>query len=197
MTRTKTLLRALLGVGAAGAIAAFGTFSAFSSTTENPNNKIATGTVVLTDNDGNPGQALIDLSDAKPGQPYDQCIRITYTGSLPATMKMYVPDAIGANGDDLDLEVTPGTVTDPTFKSCTGWATTESDLWGDGLGGNKTLDDFQVAHNAFSNGLGHAPGGTFTNGESQVYRFRVHVRDTAAQNTTTNTFAIKFEAHNT
>src|SRR5918997_1696610 len=62
MTRTKTILRALLGVGAAGAIAAFGTFSAFSSTTDNPGNQITTGTVTL-DNNGNGFGGLLTLDD--------------------------------------------------------------------------------------------------------------------------------------
>src|SRR5687768_11709052 len=107
MTRTKTLLRALLGVGAAGAIAAFGTFSAFSSTTDNPNNKIATGTVVLGDNDSGVNK-LIDISGAKPGLDYDRCFIVTYTGTLPADVKLTIPAAVGALGSHIDLEVTPG-----------------------------------------------------------------------------------------
>ncbi len=196
MTRTKTLLRALLGVGAAGAIAAFGTFSAFSSTTDNPGNKIATGTVVLSDND-NGVDKLIDISGAKPGVDYDRCFRVTYTGSLAADVKLSIPAAVGALGSDIDLEVTPGTQSGtPAFGDCAGFSA-GSDIWGDGPGGTKTLADFQSTHNAWGNGLPHNPSdGQWDQNDSTVYRFRVRVRDSAAQNAQTNAFTVKFEAQN-
>ena len=196
MTRTKTILRALLGVGAAGAIAAFGTFSAFSSTTDNPGNTIATGTVVLGDND-NGVDKLIDISAAKPSQNYDRCFKVTYTGTLASDVKLTIPAAVGALGSDIDLEVAPGTQTGtPPFGDCTNF-TPGADIYGDGPGGTNTLADFQTTHNLWSNGLLTNPSdGKWDQNDSTVYRFRVRVRDTAAQNASTNAFTVKFEAQN-
>ena len=47
----KLALTALIVSGVAG-VMAFGTYSAFSSTTSNPNNNFATGSVSISDNDG-------------------------------------------------------------------------------------------------------------------------------------------------
>src|SRR5829696_6536731 len=107
MTRTKSLLRSLLLIGAAGAVAAFGTFSAFSSTTENPGNQIDTGTVALSDNDA--GSALYSVAGAVAGTTVDRCITVTYTGNMAADVRLYLPDAVGALGPYVDMVVTAGT----------------------------------------------------------------------------------------
>ena len=196
MTRTKTVLRALLGVGAAGAIAAFGTFSAFSSTTDNAGNQIATGSVAIADNDGGASK-LIDISGAKPGTNYDRCIRVTYTGTLPADVKLSVPTTVGALASDLDLDVTPGTLPGSTtaFGDCTGFA---ADAGGNIFGDNAadTLATFRSAHNDWTTGLQHNPGGSWTESESVVYRFRVNVQDDASQGAATDAFTVKWEARN-
>jgi hypothetical protein len=193
MTRTKTVLRALLGVGAAGAIAAFGTFSAFSSTTDNPGNQIATGSVVITDNDLGVSK-LIDISGAKPGVDYDRCIRVTYSGTLAADVKLSMPTAVGALASDLDLDVTPGTLPGgtTTFGDCTGFsADAGGNIFGNGAG--DTLATFQSTYNSWANGLA---GGAWNQGDSKVYRFRVNVQDDAPQGANTGAFTVKWEARN-
>ena len=196
MTRTKTVLRALLGVGAAGAIAAFGTFSAFSSTTDNPGNTIATGSVAISDNDGGVSK-LIEISGAKPGTDYDRCIRVTYTGTLPADVKLSVPNTVGVLASDLELDVTPGTLPGTTtgFGDCTGFT---ADAGGNIFGSNAadTLATFRASHNDWTNGLAHNPGGSWTQSESVVYRFRVNVQDDAPQGVATDAFTVKWEARN-
>ena len=196
MTRTKTILRALLGVGAAGAIAAFGTFSAFSSTTDNPGNTIATGTVAISDNDGGASK-LIDISGAKPSTNYDRCIRVTYTGTLAADVKLSIPDAVGALASDLDLDVTPGALppTTTTFGDCTGFtADAGGNIFGDG--GSDTLATFKSSYADWTTGLQHNPGGSWTQGETVAYRFRVNVQDDAPQGAATSAFTVKWEARN-
>lgn len=194
MTRTKTVLRAMLGVGAAGAIAAFGTFSAFSSTTDNPGNQIATGSVAISDNDGGVN-TLIDISGAKPGTPYDKCIQVTYTGTLAADVKLSVPSTLGALASDLDLDITPGTLSDTsTFGSCTSFTASGGNIFGDGAG--DTLAAFRSAHNDWTTGLLHSPGGSWVENEVVAYRFRVNVQDDAPQGANTGAFTVNWEARN-
>ena len=80
MSTTKKVLRTVVVLGLIGAFAAVGAFSAFSSQTENPSNQITAGTVDLADNDS--GTALYNLTNAKPSDPQQRCIEVSYTGSL-------------------------------------------------------------------------------------------------------------------
>jgi len=67
------------------------TAAAFTASTENSGNQWQAGSVVLTDSDN--GAALFDSSRdsaLQPGSTRARCIRVDYTGSLPATIKLYV-----------------------------------------------------------------------------------------------------------
>lgn len=67
------------------------TAAAFSATTDNSGNTWQTGSVVLTDSDG--GSALFDStrdSGLQPASTRSRCIRVDYTGSLPANVRLYV-----------------------------------------------------------------------------------------------------------
>ena len=190
MTRTKTVLRAMLGVGAAGAIAAFGTFSAFSSTTDNPGNRLTTGTVQLSDNDV--GQAAYLGTGLKAGDELKKCIKVDYTG-LDADVKLYVPDAVGALAQYVDLTITPGTQATPN-TNCTGFT---ADASGPVFAG--TLSGFRAAHNSWTNGLVDNPGSTtkWANGNSVVYEVKARVQDdNNAQGKDTNLHQLVWEARN-
>ncbi|WP_179224529.1 hypothetical protein [Geodermatophilus pulveris] len=71
------------------------THAAFSASTDNPGNSWQTGSVVLADSDS--GSALFTTDSAvsphdgalRPGSTRSRCIRIDYTGSLPADVRMY------------------------------------------------------------------------------------------------------------
>jgi hypothetical protein len=191
MTRTKSLLRSLLLIGAAGAIAAFGTFSAFSSTTENPGNKIDSGTVALSDNDSN--AALYDVTGAKAGTTVDRCITVTYTGSLGADVKLYLPDAVGALGQYVNMTVTPGTDPSPSFGDCSGFTADGAALF------TGTLAGFRTAHNSWANGLVDNPGSAtkWAQGNAVTYRVQLTVQDdNNAQGLATGTHRLMWEARN-
>jgi hypothetical protein len=67
------------------------TAAAFTASTDNAGNTWQAGSVVLADNDG--GSALFDStrdSALQPGSTRPRCIRVDYTGSLPANIKLYV-----------------------------------------------------------------------------------------------------------
>jgi predicted ribosomally synthesized peptide with SipW-like signal peptide len=191
MSKTKSLLRSLLLIGAAGALAAFGTFSAFSSTTENPGNQIASGNVALGDNDSN--SALYDVSGAEAGTTVDRCITVTYSGSLDADVKVYLPDAVGALGQYVDMTVTPGTDPTPVFGDCTGFVADGAPLF------SGTLAGFRTAHSSWANGLVDNPGSStkWAQGNSVTYRVQLTVQDdNNAQGKSTGTHRIMWEARN-
>ena len=178
--------------GAAGLVG-LGTYSAFSATTANSGNNITAGTVVLGDNDS--GSAMYNVTNAKPGDSVQQCIKVNYTGSLASTVKLYTTSSIGALGPYIDVQIRTGSGS-PTFPGCTGFTPDASDIY------SGTLANFGTTYNSYANGLLDAGPGNNTswvNGDSVVYRFTLTLQASApdaAQGTTTGSHAFTFEARN-
>ena len=170
--RTKVLLTVLCA-GALGSLAAMSVFGAFSATTTNAGNEFSAGTVAIGDNDAN--AALYTLSNAKPGDSVEKCIKVTYTGSLDADVHLYTTSSIGSLGQYVDLTITPGTQATPTFPSCTGF---EADSGGSIYSG--TLAGFGAANDSYANGVVDNPGDHHQVGERQLGRLPDH-RDPAEQ----------------
>lgn len=172
MRKTRQLLLTLLIVGMVG-LATFATFSAFSSTTENAGNSFAAGTVYISDNDA--GSAMYSLSNQKPGTTTSKCIKVTYSGSLDADVKLYTTSTIGAVGQYVNLTITPGTQTTSVFPDCTGFV---ADATGALYSG--TLANFASTYGSYAAGLADFPGTLATKwvtNDSVVYRFDVSVQD--------------------
>jgi predicted ribosomally synthesized peptide with SipW-like signal peptide len=192
--RTK-ILRTLLVLGIVACIAGAGVFSAFSSQTDNPGNVVTAGTVTLEDNDG--GSALYAMSAAKPGESKTSCIKVTYKGSLPSTVKFFTPSTIGELGPNVNLKVEAGTATSSTFPSCEGFAAF-------GSGGTVyegTLAAFATEHSSFANGITTNPSGAtkWETNNSVVYRVTATLSASApesAQGKTTGTHILRWEAQN-
>ncbi len=117
-TRNKVLASTLV-VGVLGGLAALGVFGAFSATTQNSGNEISTGTIDLTDNDA--GQALFNITDAKPGDSWTRCIKVSYSGSLSAEMRAYLQSTPGPITPYLSAVVERGSQPTSTFPGCTGF----------------------------------------------------------------------------
>ncbi len=67
------------------------THAAFTASTDNVGNSWQTGSVVLADSDSEAALFSTALDSAlKPGSTGSRCIRLDYTGSLPADIHMYV-----------------------------------------------------------------------------------------------------------
>jgi predicted ribosomally synthesized peptide with SipW-like signal peptide len=194
MTRARKLALSAVVLAAAVAVVGLGTYSAFSATTTNSGNSIAAGTVVLGDNDVN--AAMYSVTNQKPGDTFQQCIKVDYTGSLSSTVKLYTASTIGSLGPYIDLQIRTGSGS-PTFPGCSGFSPDGSDLY------NGTLANFASTYTNWSNGLLDAgPGGntSWINGNSVVYRFTLTLQSSApdaAQNTSTGSHAITWEARNT
>jgi predicted ribosomally synthesized peptide with SipW-like signal peptide len=192
--RTK-VLRTLVVLGIVACIAGAGVFSAFSSQTDNPGNSVTSGTVVLSDNDA--GSALYALSNAKPGDSQASCIKVTYSGSLDSSVRIYTPSTVGALAPSVNLKIEPGTQATPSFPSCTGFTPD-----GGGALYEGTLSGFAGEHGSFANGIADNPGTVATKwstGDSVVYRVTATLAANApdsAQGQSTGNHVIRWEAQN-
>lgn len=145
------------------------TRAAFTGATGDPGSHWASGTVVIGDDDA--GSALFTASGLLPGDTGERCIKVTYTGTLPATVKLYATGLGGSLGGNVDLVVqqaTAGGNTGSYGAGCAGFSGTQ--LYAGTLAGFA------------STATGHASGvGTFApTGPNQylVYRF-VYTLDAA------------------
>jgi Camelysin metallo-endopeptidase len=188
------LLMTLLVIGAVGAVAGLGAFSAFSSQTTNAGNSFAAGTVNLTDNDA--GAAMYSVTNRKPGQQVQQCIKLTYDGTLPADVKLYTLSTINALGGYVDLTIDKGTATGATFPGC-GTFTSEANIY------TGTLGAFATAKNSYANGVAAFPASQtqWNQNDTLVYRFTLTLQDDNNANggatpLSTGSHTFTFEARN-
>lgn len=144
-TRDKTLL-SLIVVGVLGSLVAFGVYGLFTATTQNAGNEISAGTVAFSDNDA--GSALYNISGAAPGDSVTRCIKVTYTGSLPAEVRLYSPSSPGTLAQYVDVTITQGTQATSVFPDCTGF--TPDSL---GVIYSGTLQNFEQTHTNYANGI--------------------------------------------
>ena len=117
--RRHKLLASALVVGVLGTVAAGGVFGLFSATTQNAGNEISTGTVALFDNDN--GSAQFNIQNAKPGDSWSRCIKISYAGTLPADVRQYIQAGPTLVGQYLSLKLETGSQATSSFPDCTGF----------------------------------------------------------------------------
>jgi hypothetical protein len=190
MDRTTKIARTLVVLVAVAGLATLGAFSAFTSQANNHNNRVSSGTVTLADNDG--GTALYDFTNAKPGDSQTSCIRVNYTGSLGANVRLYTPDTIGVLGPQVNLKVEPGSQASPSFPSCTGFSADGAAIF------DSALSTFPTS---YAGGVVDSPGAgsAWTNGDAVVYRVTATLSAGApdsAQGATTGLHTIRWEAQN-
>jgi Camelysin metallo-endopeptidase len=190
--RDKVLASALV-VGVLGGVTALGIFGQFSATTQNSGNEISTGTVALSDNDA--GQAMFNITDAQPGDSWVRCIRVSYSGSLPAEVRTYLQSTPGPLTPYLSLKYEKGTQATSTFPDCTGF-TPDS--------GNGTIYEGPISSALFGNwdsGLAVVPGSqsAWNQGDSVVLRVTLGLSEetpNATQGATTGSATVVWEARN-
>jgi len=150
--------------------------------------------VVLGDNDL--GASLYNISNAKPGESVSKCIKVTYTGSLDADVHLYTTSSIGTLGQYVELTITPGTQTSPSFPSCTGFTPDSGGALYTG-----TLSAFATAKSSYANGLVDYPGSAtkWQANESVVYQVTVGLQSSApesAEGLSTGSHTFTWEARN-
>jgi len=179
MSLGRKILASALVIGLAVLIAGAATWSSFASTTANPSNAFSAGTVAISDNDGG---TTLSMPAFSPGGSSSGCIKVTYTGSLAAAVRMYATTT-GSLAQYLNLTVTRGTQASPTFPSCTGFTADATNYIGSGAGVmySGTLANFSSTYTNFASGLVDAPGSpqTWNNGSSHIYMLTVSLPSAA------------------
>ena len=142
------------------------THAAFSASTGNADNSWQTGSVVLADSDS--GTALFSTTTdglLKPGLPQSRCIRLDYTGSLQADIRMYVGtpgDGATALDPYLVMSVERGADVSPTTTvpaDCTGFPSTGTFLDGathtdaPTVENSRTLAHLRAQHRDYATGI--------------------------------------------
>jgi predicted ribosomally synthesized peptide with SipW-like signal peptide len=160
----------LLLVAALGLAAGSATWSAFSTSTDSSSNSFTTGTVSLEDNDLD--AAVLSLSNAKRGDNAVGCVRVTYSGSLPANVRMWATTT-GGLASYLDIKVRRGSSTG-SFPNCPVFTDDGTDHigQGDGVIYNGALSGFHSAGSPLLEPSAGSPE-TWTNGEDHVYEITV------------------------
>jgi hypothetical protein len=185
--RARKVLLSLVVIGMVGTVAGLGAYSAFTSTTTNSGNSFASGTVSLTDNDA--GAAMYNVSNQKPGDSVTRCIKVDYTGSVDADVKLYT-NSIGSLGQYIDVQVRTGTG-NPAFSGCTGFTPDAADIY------NDTLANFPTSYATGILDAGPGANTKWVANDSVVYRFTLTLRSSApdaAQGLTTGSHAFTWEA---
>jgi hypothetical protein len=191
----RKLLLTLLALTALAVTAGSATYAAFSGTTSSTGNAFSAGSVSLSDDDSD--TALLSLSGAKPGNSDTGCIRVTYTGSLDATVRIYATLA-GALAPYLDVTVTRGTDPSPSFDSCAGFTADGTNYIGQGPGViySGTLAAFP------SNWAGgvvdptSASPATWSTSTSRSYRISVSLQNDPAAQGLSGSASFTWEARN-
>ena len=171
----KKILATIGVLGVVVSVAGFATFSAFSSTTTNSGNQFDAGTVYISDNDS--GAAMYSVSNQKPGDSVQKCIKVTYTGTLDSSVKIYA-SAVGAVGQYITLLVETGSGS-PTFPGCTGFTADASPTLYSG-----TLKGFADTYTSYASGLADNPGTAtkWITNDAVVYRFTLTMQDNNSAN---------------
>ena len=169
-----------------GGMGSYGAFSAFTANTSNANNTIQSGSVAISDTDSVGGTAgvLYSATNQKPGAangPAPRCIRVTYSGSLTANVRLYRGSL--TNGDQFQLKIERGTglTAANNTMSCTGFTPDATNP----VAYDGTLAAFPTSF-ASSTVHGKDAGAAWSSGQSVDYRFTIYVIDDATPNAQTS-----------
>jgi hypothetical protein len=154
-----TALALVAGLLGSGALVWQGTSAVFSSTTANSGNSWTLGSVTLADDDSS--SALFAVPSMVPGDNGENCITVSYTGDVAATVTLYASASADASSvaQYVDLVVEEGS--GGGFGDCTGFVAGGAPIY------SGTLANFTSTKTNHGNGVGSwAPTGT----ASTVYR---------------------------
>ena len=174
------------------------TWSNLNATATNPSNSFTAGTVQIGSNSGS--SAVLSLTNAKPGAVSTGCIKVTYTGTLPANVKLYGAGTGTGLNQYLTLVVTRGTFSGtPTAGSCTGFTADTTNYISQGAGvvysGNLSAWPGSAATALVDPTA--ASAATWTAGTSHGYQLQATLQSSAAGQGLNGAETFTFEADNT
>lgn len=194
-SKARKLLLTALVIGVVGAGMSVGTYAVFSATTDNTGNSFAAGTVAISDNDA--GAAMLSLANAKPADSDSACIRISYTGTLNSTVRLY-GTVSGSLASYLTLTVTRGTDSAPSFDSCANFTADATNYLGAGAGViyQGSLASYPATYAAGI--VDPIPGSpeTWVTNEVHSYRYTISLDDNNAAQGLTGSASFTWEARN-
>jgi hypothetical protein len=162
-------------------------YAAFSSTTTNPGNSWAAGTVTISDDDS--GTAMFAATGLTPSSSAGvKCIKVTYTGNVAAPVKLNGANITGTLGTYLNLTIDVGAAAGPgAFANCGAFAVSSS-IYSPG-----TVAAFNSSYTSYAAGLstGWTPS---VNGDYRVFRFTYTVANNNAANGASCTADFVWEA---
>jgi spore coat-associated protein N len=171
-----------------GFLAGFGTWAAFSGATDNEDNVFASGTVKLASNDSD--TRMFNVENMKPGQSEEQCIVVTYIGTLESNVRLYGTSGGDGLADHLNLKVwrAPAPTTPVPFPECPA--------------GGPGMQLYDGSVSDLPDGWDLGTGGilTWMPDDAHVYRVRVELPETASGDEVQGlsaTLRLVWEARNT
>jgi hypothetical protein len=177
-----------------GLLASAATWSNLNSTATNPSNSFAAGTVAIGSNFGS---SVLSVTNAKPGPVATGCILVTYTGTLPANVKLYGTGGGTGLNQYLTVVVTRGTFSStPSAGSCTGFTadTTNYISQGAGVMYSGTVANYPASAAAAQVDPTAASPESWATGEAHAYEFQFTLANTTAAQGLTGTETFTFEA---
>jgi hypothetical protein len=183
---------------ACGVLAGAATWSNLNATATNPTSSFTAGTVLIGSNSSS--TALLSLANGKPGSVSTGCIQVTYTGTLPASVRLYGTGGGTGLNQYLTLVVTRGTFTGtPAAGSCTGFTADSTNYITQGAGViyNGTLASWPATSAAALSDPTTASPATWNTSAVHGYQFQVTLQTNAAGQGLTGSESFTFEADNT
>lgn len=190
-SRKQKLIVTLSLTALVGAVAAFGTLAAFTDQTTNTGNNITSGTVKIDQHAG--ATTLYTLTNQKPGDSTQKCVRVNYTGSLAASVKLFVSTVTSGTQYNITVERGSGLTTLDSTMSCAGFSSASTAYAAGALGSFPTT---------YASGVdGKAAGAAWSNTDSIDYRFTITQNDDATVGshrtaTTSTAHTFTWEARN-
>jgi hypothetical protein len=174
------------------------TYAAFRATSTNDGNRVEAGSVKLSDNGD--GSALVSLAGAVPGDTTSACVKVTYDGTLAATVRLHGTTTGSGLDQYLDLKVTRGTYSPstPAYKSCTNFQPDGTDYIGSG-NGVVYVGTLQGFPDDYASGLVDPTSGSpesWSTGEVHAYRIDVTLQQNFAAQGENAAQVFRWEARN-
>ena len=136
--------------------------------------------------DDDPGLAMFDQPDMLPGETTENCLVVTYSGTLlPADISLY--GSAAGTGLDTYLDMTIEVGTGGRFGDCDGFTSAATVFSG-------TVAEFKAASTNSANGL--SVWSPTTTPESRTYRFALTLQDDNTAQGKTASISLTWKAQN-